>query len=194
MKAVTDKVKALKQSGVDTIVTYYPHCTGCVLTGISDSQTCFHNIRQYVIWQKNEEKYVQLFDECYAYLPEKGAKAFMALLSNNASKIMDEKLLPVEFEKLRYGKVQRFTSTALHSDFQDVTFYINGKIAEKKVDKYLLNTRWENDNQPFNGQQTTAPPGKAINLNYTSNQESYLKKLLDLAERDIEKMEFKRAL
>jgi len=110
MEVVADKVKALQQSGVDTIITYHPYCGGCILTGISTSEKCFQNIRQYVIWQKNKESYVQFFDECYTYLPQKGAAAFIALLSKNASVIMQEKLLPVEFEKLYDGKVQRFTS------------------------------------------------------------------------------------
>ncbi len=195
MKVVTDKVKALQQSGVDTVVTYHPYCIGCILTRISDSLTCVHNVRQYVIWKKNGQGYVQFFDECYTYSPQEGAKGFIDLLSKNASVIMQEKLLPVEFEKLYNGKVQRFASSVDHSDHQDFVFYINGDTVEKPIDNYVLDTRWEDDyfSAP-DDKRTTPPSGKAVNINYTKNQNTYLKKLLDLAEREIEKMEFKRAL
>ena len=194
MKVVTDKVQALKLSGVDTIITYHPYCVGCILTGISTSEKCFQNIRQYVIWQKNKESYVQFFDECYTYLPEKGAKAFIALLNKNGSVIMQEKLLPVEFEKLYDGKIKRFTSWVDHSGHQDFVFYLNGDTIEKPIDDYVLGTRWEDDYfWAPDGKRSTPPPGKAVNINYIKNQTTYLKKLNDLAEQEIEKIKFTKS-
>lgn len=194
MKVVIEKVQALKQSGVDTIITYHPYCVGCVLTGISTLERCFQNIRQYVIWQENKESYVQFFDECYTYSPQKGAKAFIALLSKNASVIMQEKLLPVEFEKLYQGKLQRFNSWIDHSDHQDFVFYINGDTVEKPIDNYVLDTRWEDDySRGTDDKRTNPPPGKAVNINYAKNQTTYLKKLKDLAEQEIEKIKFTKS-
>ena len=194
MKVVTEKVKTLKQSGVDTIITYHPYCGGCILTGISTSEKCFQNIRQYVIWQKNKESYVQFFDECYTYSPQKGGSAFIALLSKNASVIMQEKLLPVEFEKLYDGKVQRFTSWVDHSDHQNFVFYLNGDTVEKPIDNYVLDTRWEGDySRGTDDKRTIPPPGKPVNINYAKNQATYLKKLKDLVEQEIEKITFTKS-
>ena len=194
MKSVTDKVNALKQSGVDTIITYHPYCIGCILTGISDSSKCFHNFRQYIIWKKDGEGYIQLFDECYTYLFQKPTNALINLLSKNVGEMVQEIILPVEFEKLHNGKLERFTSWIDHSDHLDLIFYIDGEIINKPVDGYHLDTRWEDDylRSPADA-NTTPPAGKAVNLNYDKNQHTYLKKLIDLLGLEITRMNFTKA-
>ncbi|PJJ79797.1 hypothetical protein CLV57_2936 [Mucilaginibacter auburnensis] len=193
LNSVNDKVKTLKQAGVDTIVTYHPYCVGCILIGISGPDTCFQNIRQYVIWKHKGEGYVQLFDECYKYQPQKGADGFIAILSKNAALIVKEKILPVEIEKKAKGKVEKFTILIDHSDHRDFIFYLNGKMVEKRIDLFELDSRWEDDNFWSKNQPSTPPPGKAVNINYAKNQKTYLKKLVDLAEQEIEKMKFEKA-
>jgi len=97
----------------------------------------------------------------------------------------------VEFEKTINGKAHRFTSWIDHSDHRDFAFYVAEKIIKKPIDNYIMDTRWEGDYlRSIDDKKTTPPPGKAVNLNYASNQKTYLKKLKDIAEQEVEKIEF----
>ncbi len=193
MDAVNNKVKALKEDGVDTIITYHPYCDGCILTGISTSDTCFHNISEYVIWKQKGESYVQFFDECYSYLPKKGASGLIALISSNTTDILNETLLPIEVEKIINGKLEKRTYIRHHTDHQNFVFHVNGSVTEKAIDKHILNTQWEDDFFLKPGDtKFSLPPGKILNINYDKNQKTYLKKLADLAEMEVEKEKFER--
>ena len=190
---VIDKIASLKSSGVDTIINYHPYCVGCVFMAV-DTTKCNSYDREYLIWKKGGQGFVQLFDVCYQYLPEHGAKSFIEILTKNLATIIKEDLKPVQFKEVINGKVQLLTSWLDHSDHRDFVFYVAGKIIKKPVDKYYLDARWEGDYfRSIDDKRTTSPPGKSININYASNQKTYLKKLIDLAEQEIEKITFKKS-
>nr|WP_294796186.1 hypothetical protein [uncultured Mucilaginibacter sp.] len=192
-KNVNDKISSLRAAGVDTIINYHPYCVGCALT-VLDTNGCNSFDREYLIWKKKGQGFVQLFDQCYNYLPEKGGKAFVTLLTKNFPIIIKEDLKPVEFKQLVNGKMQHFISEIDHSYHQDFVFYIKGKVIEKPIDNYVLDTRWEGDYfRAPDDKRTTPPPGKAVNINYVKNQNTYLKKLIDLAEQEIEKIKFTKS-
>ena len=183
-------VKSLKEQGVNTIISFHPYCVGCITTWSDTSKSACHSADlQYLIWTKDNQNFIQLFDQCYEYQPLIGVVThFIAIYDEHLQEILKEEIKPVAYNILVDGKEQIFESSIDHDFHHDFLFYLEtGKVA-KPMQDYYLNNRFEGD---FSNRPNTA--SKPINVNYQYNQKTYLKKLLDELDKDLKYARFMKS-
>lgn len=172
-KKIYAKIKELKAKNVDTIISYYNGCGDCdVIPRVPTDTSCHTYEQKYLIWHQNHQYYLERFDDCKEYNAVIINSGPYDLFINNYAKILKERIRPPESIKVVNGKKISIESSGSDYPIYIIKIYLSGKIIEKDIDWYDLNTKYI-----F---------GKDLNRNYLSNQRSALNTLKILIEKEVQ--------
>ena len=188
------KSSELKLSGVDTVISYHAYCSGCIIEALgTDLLGCHSNIEKYLIWVKDGRNFIQKFDECYSYYPiSVSTNSFIDIIKTHLEEIKEEEIKGVAFKVIIDGKESMGMATIDHTNHYNFEFYVNNQYFKKEIDDYRLNTEFYDNYFSDRKNPNFKNPTKEPNINYSYNQNTYLKKLKDIIESKIKQLNFKK--
>lgn len=155
---------SLVQNGIDTILNYTLTCVGSVYPG--DTCDFFHD--HYLFWRQNGNTLFTKFDGCNFYktilLDTTNPLAFYI---NQKKKIDHEKIYPPTYVQSKHGDTETLIGQSIdHTCYYEMTFITKAKKIIKRVSDYDLTFK-------------TFDNGRR-NMYYNYNQQTQLKKIIDL--------------
>lgn len=164
---VSNKIKELRNSKVDTIICYYITCYGSIR--ITPDTGCTLDDIKYLLWVKNNNSFIQRFDECNNYSFTNISNELKGYIFSNHVKMKNEKILYPEYDIIVKGKKETYTTLIDHSCHNFVEIYTGTKKFTKDIDDYALETKYVD--------------GKHLNKNYARNRKTTLFNLITLLEK-----------
>ena len=129
---------------------------------------CNSDETQYLFWKKDMVSYQQKFDECSDYKAIKLENSkLIDLITTNYKQIKSEEIKPIEYKK---GK-HIISQIVDHYSYTILKFIYKNDSFQKQIIDYQLETKMIDNKIP--------------NQNYLYNQKTSLKKVLDLAKKEI---------
>jgi len=165
-KQIQHEITALRLSKVDTFLIYSSPCPGSVVSFWVD--TCPYEAPQYLFWKQDASYYLKKFDLCKNYkavlLDTINPLSFYLAHSKQIDK--EEIKIPTYVQSKKGNVITEISSTIDHTCFYEMVFLLRNKKVSKKISDYDLTTiKFDN--------------GKC-NIYYSQNQQTKLKKLIDL--------------
>ena len=170
-RKIYHKIKGLKARNIDTVICYYESSSNDIPPPPVLKDSCYTYQEKYLIWHQDGQYYMERFSECPDN-PQITDSGPYKLLRKNFPQILKERIRPPESIKVVNGKKIRIGSAGSDYPVYIIKIYVSGKIIEKDIDWYDLNTKYI-----F---------GKDLNRNYLSNQKSALNKLKMLIEKEVQ--------
>lgn len=171
---VNEKISVLKSNGIDTVLCSYVNCIGFISV-FDDQATCHTDTTKYIFWTIKNKSFIQKFDNCNQYKEILIDSSLFHLINNNLTKIKSSIIKHPEFIEIIKGKKSRFSTFIDHSCHYIYEIHLKNQLIKKEIDDFYLKTKYIDD--------------KFLNINYSYNQNSILKKLYDLVELEIKLLE-----
>jgi hypothetical protein len=170
---IENKISELKQNSVDTIICYYENCVG---EKSYSYDSCEKRETKYLFWVKGGKYYKQLFDKCNSYpINEIKESTFLKTALSQVDRIEKSEIKPVaHYNKDKNGIIDKNKYDVVdvdHTCFTNFEFHIKLKTFQKSINHFDLETKMLDDRTP--------------NDNYETNQNSILKTLKELIEKEI---------
>lgn len=164
---IDQKIDSLKENRVENFVVFSQNCVGC-FPKIMLKDKCNSDETQYLFWKKDMISYQQKFDECsdYKTITLENSK-LIDLIATNYKQIKSEEIRPIEYKKGKHIICQIVD----HYSYTILKFIHKNDSFQKQIIDYQLETKMIDNKMP--------------NQNYLFNQRTILKKVLDLAKKEI---------
>ena len=164
---IDQKIDSLKENKIENFVVFFQNCVGCH-PKIIIKDKCNSDETQYLFWKKDLVSYQQKFDECFDYEAVKLENSkLIDLITTNYKQIKSEEIKPIEYKK---GK-HIISQIVDHYSYTILKFIYKNDSFQKQIIDYQLETKMIDNKIP--------------NQNYLYNQKTSLKKVLDLAKKEI---------
>ena len=172
---VEKQTDILRQARVDTFLVYSLSCNG----GLIPLDTCAYEQTQYLFWTQNSTTFLKRFDYCNDYQPiQIDSLNPLAFYFINKLRITNEKIKQPTYYEIK--KTKRGFDTLMntimvdHSCYHQFEFVIKKTTVKKTIDNFdLYYIKFDN--------------GKK-NINYSYNQQTKQKKLIDIVTKLIDKL------
>ena len=164
---IDQKIDSLKENRVENFVVFSQNCVGC-FPKIMLKDKCNSDETQYLFWKKDMISYQQKFDECsdYKTITLENSK-LIDLIATNYKQIKSEEIRSIEYKKGKHIICQIVD----HYSYTILKFIHKNDSFQKQIIDYQLETKMIDNKMP--------------NQNYLFNQRTTLKKVLDLAKKEI---------
>ena len=160
------KLDSLLNQKVELLVEYKIDVGGIVV--LEPGSDCSDPNPRYLFWQKDGVVHKQKFTHCQTYgeahkeVVLENSELINAI-SNNLDLIERSEVLPVTSDRIEEVLIT-------HDDYWTFTIHTKEEKFQKVISRFELETKYVKDEE--------------LNLNYKANQNSILKKVIDLAEEE----------
>lgn len=168
-------INEFKTQKIDTILVYRNYNNGA-MPAIFDTTICDidNNEVKFIFFKKNNEINVQRIDNCFNYNTIKLDQfVSFSTLTDNINEFENEVIKGVE--RVKRNQVNSFTQS--HDNVEEIEFYLKNKQITKSYAKHQMEMK------KFNGIK---------NQNYTINNKTITKKVVDECKKVITKLSFQK--